>query len=103
MHDGDTPTGDYRGSGVVSTAKLNRDSYGPWGAIMLKPVGGEALLAERLGRTGLLIHGGAEGRFDRFRSTRGCLRLHNSDMKTLADIVSDAGHHARVRITIREW
>jgi hypothetical protein len=110
LHAGNTPTGDYASPGIVSTAGWDRDSYGPWGAIRLRAVAGEALLAERLGREGLLIHGGAEGRFSGFRSTLGCLRLHNADMKALIGMISGAGDNATtqmcdsvfVRITVRE-
>lgn len=108
---GNTPAGDYVSPGVVSTAGWNQNSYGPWGAIRLQAVGGAALLAERLGRSGLLIHGGAEGSFSGFRSTLGCLRLHNADMRTLVAMISGAGYNAAtqacesvlVRITVRDW
>jgi len=110
MRAGNTPTGVYTSPGVVSTTDWDRDSYGPWGAIRLKAIAGDALLAERLGRKGLLIHGGAEGRFDGYRSTLGCLRLHNADLKTLVGMISGAGDNATtqmcdsvsVRITVRE-
>lgn len=108
---GDTPTGDYTSPSIVSTTAWNRDSYGPWGAIRLKAVAGEALLAERLGRTGLLIHGGADGRFSGFRSTRGCLRLHNADMNRVIRMIAGGAENATtqmcdsvsVRVTVREW
>ena len=60
LEDGNTPVGDYVGTGLESTAHRNQNSYGPWGAVRLSPVGGHALLAERFGhRSGLLIHGGS--------------------------------------------
>jgi lipoprotein-anchoring transpeptidase ErfK/SrfK len=91
---GDTPTGDYSSQGIVSTGDWEQKSYGPWGAVRLKAAGGDALVAERLGRTGLLIHGGSPGTpsmFDGYRSTLGCLRLSNSDMKQLVVLISSAG------------
>jgi len=108
---GNTPTGDYVSPGIVSTADWDRDSYGPWGAVRLTAVAGEALLAARLGRKGLLIHGGAAGHFEGYRSTLGCLRLQNADMKTLIGMISGAGANATaqmcepvaVRVTVREW
>lgn len=111
MNSGNTPTGDYTSPGIVSTSGWGGDSYGPWGAIRLKAIAGEALSAERLGRNGLLIHGGAEGQFDGFRSTLGCMRLQNHDMKTLIGMISGAGDNATmqmcesvwVRISVREW
>src|SRR5215813_13419275 len=42
---GNTPTGSYVSPGLVSTAGWNQGSYGPWGAIRLKAVAGDALLA----------------------------------------------------------
>jgi hypothetical protein len=46
------------------------------GAIRLKALAGDALLAQDVfGRKGLPIHGGPPGRFDGYRSTLGCLRL----------------------------
>lgn len=107
---GDTPTGDYTSPGIESTSGWDRSSYGPWGAIRLKAVAGDALLAEQLGRYGLLIHGGDSGRFDGYRSTLGCLRLHDGDMEQLIRIISGAGDNAlaamceqvAVNVTVRE-
>jgi lipoprotein-anchoring transpeptidase ErfK/SrfK len=108
---GDTPTGSYVSPRIESTASWNQSSYGPWGAIRLKAVAGDALVAQDIfGRKGLLIHGGAPGRFDGYKSTRGCLRVSNDDMRQLIQLISDAGDSAQaemcesvsVRITIRE-
>jgi hypothetical protein len=107
---GNTPTGDYVSPGIVDTSGWNRDSYGPWGAIRLTAVAGDALLAKDVfGRKGLLIHGGAPGRFDGYRSTLGCLRMSDNDMKTLVALISDAGDNAsamrcegvQIRVTVR--
>lgn len=94
---GNTPTGSYESPGIVSTADWPQDSYGPWGAVKLKAVEGDALLAERLGRTGLMIHGGARGPFHGYRSTLGCLRLNNFDMKQLTDLLFTAGEDPQRR------
>ena len=107
---GNTPTGDYVSPEVVSTDGWSRDSYGAWGAVRLKPIGGDALVAERLGRKGLLIHGGAPGKFDGYRSTKGCLRLHNADMKKLIELIGAAADDPRalqctgvkIEVTVRE-
>jgi hypothetical protein len=108
-HAGNTPTGEYVSPGIVSTTAWNQDSYGPWGAIRLKAVAGDAILAQDIfGRKGLLIHGGAPGRFDGYRSTLGCLRLNNCDMERLIQLISNAGNRAlacegvSVRVSIRE-
>jgi hypothetical protein len=108
---GNTPTGDYVSPGIVTTDRWNQSSYGPWGAIRLKAVAGDALLAaDVFGRKGLLIHGGAPGRFDGYRSTLGCLRVSNDDMMRLIQLISDAGTNAEaamceavtVRVSVRE-
>jgi hypothetical protein len=97
LEDGNTPVGDYVGTGLESTAHRNQNSYGPWGAVRLSPVGGHALLAERFGhRSGLLIHGGSVGAASYWRgagalrATHGCIRLSNEDMKTLKSILENA-------------
>jgi hypothetical protein len=55
-HSGNTPTGDYVSPGIVSTTDWNQNSYGPWGAIRLRAVAGDAVLAQDVfGRKGLLI------------------------------------------------
>lgn len=108
---GNTPIGDYTSPEIVSTDGWEQGSYGPWGAVRLKAIGGDALVAERLGRTGLLIHGGTTGRFDGFRSTMGCLRLQNGDMRRLIQIIGEAGTDPRalqctgvtVRVMVREF
>jgi hypothetical protein len=110
LHAGNTPVGDYVSPATVSTTNWNQSSYGPWGAVRLKAVSGDALLAQRLGREGLLIHGGGSGQFDGYRSTLGCLRLHDADMKELIRTIADAGNNANatmcekisVRVTVRE-
>ena len=110
LYAGNTPTGDYESFGLADTANWNQSSYGPWGAVRLKVIGGDALLAEQLGREGFLIHGGSPGIFSGFRPTFGCLRLHNADMRQLIRLIANAGDDARVakcenvtvRVTVRE-
>jgi lipoprotein-anchoring transpeptidase ErfK/SrfK len=97
---GNTPTGTYTSPGIVSTADWPRDSYGQWGAVRLKAAGGDALIAERLGRTGLLVHGGAKGQFHGYRSTLGCLRLSDYDMRLLTQLLFSAGEDAQRRMSI---
>lgn len=107
---GNTPTGEYRSPGIESTSGLSRSSYGPWGAVRLKAVSGDALLAEWLGRSGLLIHGGAPDKFGHLRPTHGCLRLRDGDMRKLIELISGASNNAQaamceavsIRITVRE-
>jgi hypothetical protein len=99
LYGGNTPTGEYVSPGIESTAKKSQSSYGPWGAVRLKAVAGQALLAEAVfGRRGLLIHGGSPGRFDGYKPTHGCLRLHNDDMKELIRIITGAHDNAEARM-----
>jgi hypothetical protein len=110
-HAGNTPTGDYVSPGVVDSRDWDLNSYGPWGAIRLKALAGDALLAQDVfGRKGLLIHGGPPGRFDGYRSTLGCHRLRDDDMRQLIQLISGAGNNAQarscenvsVKVTVRE-
>lgn len=93
---GNTPTGEYDGTERVDTSAWNAASYGPYGAVRLKPLGGNALVAhEVVGRDGLLIHGGAPGGKGYFRgagalrATHGCLRLSNSDIQQLIWLLNE--------------
>ena len=76
--------------------KWPQKSYGPNGAIRLKALGGDALMAESLGRSGLLIHGGTTGteKYWRgkgaLRATHGCIRLSNKDVKKLMELIYGA-------------
>lgn len=89
---GNTPTGTYLATALKDTSGWDQKSYGPWGALQLKPVGGAALIAQDIfGRDGFLIHGGHPGRFDGFNSTLGCLRVSNDDMKSITSLISNAG------------
>lgn len=80
---GDTPTGTYAVKMIRGTKDLDLKAYGPSGAIVLDPIGGEALLAEANGRTGLWIHGGDSGTGGGLRRTNGCVRVSNQDMGSL--------------------
>ena len=90
LNRGNTPTGFYEISELVNTKKWSRRSYGANGAFRLKPLAGQALVAQEVfGRTGLLIHGGATRKNGKLRPTYGCLRLRNKDVKQLKKIVTD--------------
>lgn len=108
---GNTPTGDYVSPGIVATDRWNASSYGPWGAIRLKAVAGDALLAEQVfHRSGFLIHGGSPGRFSGYNPTLGCLRVSNDDMRSLIGLITDLQDNpvaqrcemVSIRITVRE-
>ena len=91
---GNTPTGEYEISRIVDTTGWSQTSYGPNGALRLKPTSGNALAAEKnAGRKGLLIHGGSAGGAGywrgsgELRATHGCLRLANEDVRRLIDSI----------------
>jgi len=90
---GNTPTGTYSANQIIETATFPQASYGPWGAVRLQPLSGDALLAEVLGRHGLLIHGGAPGTTGPWKGslkpTHGCLRVSNDDMKKLRGMLEE--------------
>lgn len=114
---GNTPTGEYEISEIADTSEWSQYSYGPNGALRLKPISGNALTAEKKhGRKGLLIHGGALGRAKywrgagELRATFGCLRLSNHDMKRLRELIWEEGNNprglvcepVRIRVTITD-
>jgi hypothetical protein len=83
---GDTPLGSYEIPRAVATGTGTNypdHSYGSSGALVLRPVGGQALSAAANGRTGLLIHSGDPGVGGRLRPTNGCVRLSGADMSAL--------------------
>lgn len=84
---GDTPTGGYKFS-IINTPLTPKHSYGPYGAISLDPISGDALSAEQHGRSGLLIHSGDPGANGNLRPTHGCIRLFDADLKTLLQALS---------------
>lgn len=91
---GDTPTGTYSIPRAFATGQGTNypsHSYGPNGALVLRPTGGQALTAAGKGRIGLLIHGGDPGRNGRLRATNGCIRLSDTDMTALMAAVAAAG------------
>jgi hypothetical protein len=92
LNNGNTPTGAFAGTRLKSNAGLPSASYGPYGRITMKPVSGDGLLAEKLfNRTGLYIHGGdlaTRGPWKGgLKPTHGCLRVSNSDMLYLRQLV----------------
>lgn len=117
LQNGNTPTGDYSGNTVVETSQWPQDSYGPWGAVRLKPLDGNALEASRLGRSGLLIHGGSRGGKGywrgegELRATHGCIRISNADMKNLLETLNfisiknnnSSCSQLDIKVSVKEW
>ncbi|MDQ1639570.1 MAG: hypothetical protein QOF62_2909 [Pyrinomonadaceae bacterium] len=88
---GDTPYGIFAIVDMVKTgsdSNLATDSYGSHGAIRLKPIEGEAAVAEQSGRTGFMIHGGSPDAAGNLRPTCGSLRLSNKDMGLLLEAIA---------------
>ena len=95
---GDTPSGTYEIPKAVATGDSTSyasHSYGPNGALVLKPKSGDAATAASNGRIGLLIHGGDPGSGGKLRATHGCLRLSNSDMASLMAAIIAAGNNVQ--------
>lgn len=95
---GDTPAGTYAIPRAVATGQgtaYNPRTYGPNGALVLRPTEGQALTAAANGRVGLLIHGGAPGSGGRLRATHGCVRLSDADQARLMAAIAAAGQNAR--------
>lgn len=83
---GDTPHGTYKIPGWrdpdnPQSAK-NKKSYGPNPRLMIEGETGEA---KDSNRDLLRVHGGDKSSDGELRSTHGCIRLSNEDMKTLYD------------------
>jgi hypothetical protein len=92
----DTPTGEYHGE----TARWEpANVYGPNPVIRLDPVDGNALEAEKLGRSGLAIHGGRDQAT--LWSTEGCVRVFDRDM---AQIIALLNRHGltNIEVTVKE-
>lgn len=87
---GDTPLGTYTVS--IGPVGWPMSSYGTHPVLTMDPTGGDALVAESVGkRSGLLIHGGALNREGKLRPTFGCIRVRNEHQKELVDRVKRAG------------
>lgn len=82
---GDTPLGTY--IGTVVPAGADTAGYGPNKRILLTPVSGDCVKAEKNGREGLMCHGGDPNpeytQWGGLRPTFGCVRLSNADMGTV--------------------
>ncbi len=81
---GDTPLGIYScevGNPVV-TPKIAH-SYGPNGYVVLTAISGQAKIAAKNGRFGILIHGGDLNGVGKLRPTFGCVRVPNDKLKIL--------------------
>ena len=86
---GDTPTGLYL---VESTHEklFPSTAYGKNPVIRMLPWGGDALEAYYNGRRGLLIHGGGTNPiFENLTSTKGCIRMHDKDIKELIQEINE--------------
>jgi|HubBroStandDraft_6_1064221.scaffolds.fasta_scaffold01118_4 hypothetical protein len=83
---GDTPLGRYRIAGILPTRgrpNLPGERFGPYGVVVLKPIAGDAALADANGRFHIVIQGGKLGPGRRLRPTNGSLRVADQDLKKL--------------------
>lgn len=92
----DTPTGEYIGT----IARWNpAETYGVYPVIKLDPIGGNALEAEKLGRSGLAIHGGRSQEI--LYSTQGCVRVFDRNMKEIIAKLNQLGIN-EINVTVEE-
>lgn len=92
---GDTPLGRYRMAGVLPSGartSLPAERFGPYGVIVLRPMAGEAALADANGRFYIVIQGGKLGPGRRLRPTSGSLRLADKDQKRLVRALRKSQH-----------
>lgn len=94
---GDTPTGSYRLSRLLSmrdAAERDVAKYGRFGVAVFDPCDGDAALAEAAGRFELWLHGGVPILSKRLLSTAGSLRLFDEDHLLLMRALSriDSAH-----------
>ena len=93
---GDTPLGRYKIIAISPSGPgtpYDSHRYGDVGVIKLDPIGGDALLAKSVGRTGLLVHGGDPGPHSLLRRTNGCIRMMNSELRDLLDQIDQLGEN----------
>ncbi len=93
----DTPTGEY-----IGEIKLWRpaEAFGPNPVIALDPIGGNALVAKELGRSGLAIHGGRDQNV--LWSTEGCVRVFDRHQAIIIAKLQQLGA-TEVNVTIEEF
>ncbi len=96
---GDTPTGSYLVAGALPPSAgaqpLPEEAHADrLGALVLSPVGGNALEALRAGRTRFLVHGGPADPSGRLRPTFGGLRVSDADLATLLAAINQANADA---------
>jgi len=94
---GDTPTGTYDVARIVGNGNgTSRPiaAYGQSGSIVMEPTGGDALVAKKNGRVGLLIHAGrhvfssvVDARA--LKPTNGCIRMLDFDMANLITTIKN--------------
>ncbi len=92
---GSLPTGTYVVAGAIPPERPTRADprdrrAGSLGALVLAPVGGNALEALRAGRTRFLLQGGAADARGRKRPTFGGLRHSDADLAALLRAINDA-------------
>lgn len=102
LKNADIPTG--VANTIIHTVGGSVSSYGPHKRVWLnKAVSGNFLIAEKNGRSEIMIHGGDPATdtaltWYPLRPTMGCIRLSNDDQKGLIDVLVKNGSSGKITI-----
>ncbi len=96
----DTPTGKYIGTIVYGWKP--ESSYGTAPVIRLDPDSGNALEAEKLGRSGFAIHEGGDPEQKILFSTYGCIRTFRRHQEELINKLISLGAVLQIRVEVTE-
>src|SRR5271154_4510449 len=88
---GDTPTGEYRVRGILSTGDgtaYEARKFSQSGMIVLEPLRGQATIAEKNGRRVLVIQAGTPNTAGKLLcATNGSVRMHEDELRDLIEAV----------------
>ena len=87
---GDTPLGHYRLRQIISMREASDHAlkqFGRFGIVSLGATGGQALMADSIGRFEIWIHGGCAAPDGRLASTNGSVRLADPAMFALLQVL----------------
>jgi hypothetical protein len=90
---GDTPLGQYRLRRIISMRGVNDralQQFGRFGIVSLGATGGQALMADSVGRFEIWIHGGCSAPDGRLANANGSVRLADPDILGLLNVLK--GH-----------
>jgi hypothetical protein len=87
---GDLPAGEYI-AWIEHKPHIPERTYGKYRPLRLIPKSGDALLAAKNGRTGLLQHGGYLNQRGELRPTNGCNRVDDATQEAVLSEMEKAG------------